>query len=368
MTASGTGAAKHVVAAPGVLGVLVACMRLEPDAVAGLSARLPEERFVPWKRGGEAFDSLRWPLDLDASLALAAARALAPSRPELASVVADVMRAGLGAAELRVIARRLLARQLGASGADERTLRAAAPDATDADVRSLADPPWPAYELALCAALANACYAAADGLPAYDVQRTMARRSAEPAATVVAEALDRGAWDQSDVVAEAERLAALGAPLSASRESAVLELATAADLRAALLPSFAEIFPDAGERFAIPRSYAEFLDGRSAATGPPARSFWGLALHGARSAAEATRHFGDLYRGNTARARASGIWLAAASFRERDRVFVCCDRARDAAFGGVVAMQDDHPWLTGSLRLGWPSWDAFLDSAMVEAR
>ncbi|APR82855.1 Hypothetical protein A7982_08204 [Minicystis rosea] len=140
---------------------------------------------------------------------------------------------------------------------------------------------------------------------------------------------------------------------------------TAAQLHDALLPYFAEMFDDAASRFALPRAYAKFLDRDAAREVRAAPGFWDLDLYDAFLAALQTKRYGDLFRRDLDRVRAAGIWIVAASVRDRDLVLVCCDRARKSMFGRVITMTDDHPWLGGVPPTSWPSWKSFLSGATV---
>jgi hypothetical protein len=100
---------------PGLFFYLVRDGVLSAEAVAPLIDALPEEKIVQTAvRGGEAFDSTRWPVARDAAIANFAARRLGESAIDHA--LGEIARAGGDRAELDRLAKTALAQWMNAGG------------------------------------------------------------------------------------------------------------------------------------------------------------------------------------------------------------------------------------------------------------
>lgn len=177
-----------------------------PASLLGpLLSRLPPEAYVGTdRRGGEAFDSRRWPVGRDARMASFVARRYRDRRVD--AMLAAIEGAAGETAPLRALARRASARSLAAAGAGLEVLMMIWPDAVDDDRRCFAETPWP-LETALCVeALAHAHYQAADGLYAYHVHRGLPGPGAEAAARLARAAIEAGRVTAAEVVAAAIEL------------------------------------------------------------------------------------------------------------------------------------------------------------------
>lgn len=172
------------------------------ESLAPLLSRLAPERYRSSPaRGGEAYDSTRWPLARDVALArwiagrdddLAVARALA----ELAAADVDLTR-------LRALARVAYARMIAACGGDTSMFTQLCTDATPADLAVFAEPRGDAATAGVIAELCSVHHAAADGLYAYHVHRRIPGPSAEAAARLAQGALGLGRITVSELVAAA---------------------------------------------------------------------------------------------------------------------------------------------------------------------
>jgi hypothetical protein len=163
-------------------------------------------------RGGEGFDSLRWPVARDAALARLAFRRLGLPPERAGETLAAIDACAGDPAELRALARVAAARRFAALGATadlySQIYRDPSPEelavfAAAADHATPATPAAPESELAATVAVTEACYQAADGLFAYHCHRGVPGMSAQPAASLVADALRGGGLTTAELVAEA---------------------------------------------------------------------------------------------------------------------------------------------------------------------
>lgn len=163
----------------------------------GLVAALPAEHYVVTdRRGGEGFDSTRWPVARDAALAREAARRLGGEEVSAALAAID-----------------------GAEG-DVEALRRAVKEALG---RVLAGGSVAAHALLL------AELGAAEGLYAYHVHRRLPGPGAEAAAHVVAAAIAAGRMTAAEVVASASALAGVAGMATPTAEIVVSRRSPAID-------------------------------------------------------------------------------------------------------------------------------------------
>lgn len=188
--------------APGLFFHLERAGEVTAEALAPLLARLPPESYVRTdRRGGEAFDSVRWPVARDAALASLAARRLAD--PRLDAALAEIERAAGDLARLRALAREGSARSFRAAGADLSLLSQLWRDAGPAEAAIFAAPPWPYESARRVELLCHAHHSAAEGLYAYHAHRRLPGSSADAAVALVREALACGRLTIEGLIAAA---------------------------------------------------------------------------------------------------------------------------------------------------------------------
>lgn len=177
---------------------------LVDEAEAGrLLALLPPEQYVQTDaRGGEAFESTRWPSGRDVRLARLALARLPDPGGHLASVAGEIEVAG-GREGLIALQRRMMARMVATAGGDLQMLEMICPGAGADEAPLLSEPPWPEGAAGLAMQLVLVHLGAADGLFAYHVYRGLPGVSSEAAATLLGEALSRGLLTASELVDEA---------------------------------------------------------------------------------------------------------------------------------------------------------------------
>jgi hypothetical protein len=187
---------------------------LDVAALAPLLAALPPEQYVRTAvRGGEGFDSRRWPVANDAALARLALRRLGLPPERVDEALAAIDACAGDPARLRPLARMAAARRFAAAGAGPDLFSKLYRDPTPEELAVFAAPApaAPDSELAAISAVIDACYQAADGLYAYHCHRGVPGMSAQPAATLVASALQGGGLTTAELVAEALELCGSGA-------------------------------------------------------------------------------------------------------------------------------------------------------------
>lgn len=186
--------------APGLFYYLVESSVLTLADLEPLLAILPAERFVLTNlRGGEAFDSLRWPVAHDAELATIAARCL--DEPALNQAIHTIEQARRDRTRLRDLARASTAQCLAAMGGDADLLRMLWPDATLEDFALFSAPLLPIETAHLIQYLCHAHYQAADGLYAFHTSRGIPGPSAPPAASIVERAIKAGKLHPDELIA-----------------------------------------------------------------------------------------------------------------------------------------------------------------------
>lgn len=172
------------------------------EALAPLLSRLPPESFVRTEaRGGEAFDSVRWPVARDAALASLAARRL--GEPTLAAAQAEIDAAAGDPARLRALARAASARVFATAGADLEMFQRLWHDAGAEEAAIFAAPPWPFEAARRVESLCHVHHHAADGLYAYHAYRGLHGPGAEPAAILVRTAIAMGRLTVDELVSAA---------------------------------------------------------------------------------------------------------------------------------------------------------------------
>lgn len=192
--------------APGPFFYLVRDGVVSEEQLAALLERLPPERHVTTAaRGGEAFDSTRWPLAFDAALASFIARR--DPDPAVTRALAAVRAAAGDPVQLRVLARIATARMFAADGGDAAMYsQLFGADPTELAVFDAA-PAAPATARRI-AYLHDAHYAASDGLYAYHLHRGLPGPAAESVAHLARRAIDEGLIAVDELVAAALTLVA----------------------------------------------------------------------------------------------------------------------------------------------------------------
>lgn len=194
--------------APGLFAVLVARGVVTPEQLAPLLARLPEEQYVRTSaRGGEGFDSRRWPLAHDAALARFIAGR--DDDPALARALLELADADGDPARLRGLARLANARLIAAYGGDASMFTQLWGAASPAELAAFTGPPADPASANCVADLCSVHHEAADGLYAYHLHRGLAGAGAEAAARLAERAIAAGRLDARELVAAA--LGLLGA-------------------------------------------------------------------------------------------------------------------------------------------------------------
>ncbi len=190
---------------PGLFAVLVRAGTVDVDALRPLLARLPpdDELVLTGARGGEAFDSLRWPLACNAALATWLAGLFDDPDRRLADTELDVYACDGDPNRLRALRRDRLVRRYASAGLDRATVRVIVPDATDVELALVDEPRWPADAAEIAADLVVAHDEARDGLYAYHVTRGDPGPSAEAAARLATRALGAGRVTVARLVEEA---------------------------------------------------------------------------------------------------------------------------------------------------------------------
>lgn len=190
---------------PGLFAVLVRAGTVDVDALRPLLARLPpdDELVLTGARGGEAFDSLRWPLACNAALATWIAGRFDDPDRRLADTELDIHACDGDPGRLRALRRDRLVRRYASAGLDRATIRVIHPDATDAELALVDEPRWPADLAEIAADLVVAHDEASDGLYAYHVTRGDPGPSAEAAARLATRALVAGRLTVARLVEEA---------------------------------------------------------------------------------------------------------------------------------------------------------------------
>lgn len=185
--------------APGLFYYLVKDSVVTIEALAPLLVLLPPEQFVLTNlRGGEAFDSKRWPVANNAAFASIAARCL--DEPALTQALQEIELARGDRLHLRALARASTAQSLAAMGADADLFLMIWSDPTPADLALFSAPRIPSETASSIQDLCHAHYNAADGLYAYHVSRGYAGPSAEAAARLVKRAIEMGTLHMDEVV------------------------------------------------------------------------------------------------------------------------------------------------------------------------
>lgn len=194
--------------APGLFAVLVARGVVTPEQLAPLLGRLPEEQYVRTSaRGGEAFDSTRWPLARDAALARFIASRY--DDPALARALLELADADGDPARLRALARLANARLIAAYGGEVSMFTQVWGAASPAELAAFTGPPADPASANCVADLCSVHHEAADGLYAYHLHRGLAGAGAEAAARLAERAIAAGRLDAEELVAAA--LGLLGA-------------------------------------------------------------------------------------------------------------------------------------------------------------
>jgi hypothetical protein len=177
------------VSAPGAFWYLLRENLVDAASVERLVARVPatDEYVRTDVRGGEGFDSKRWPIARDAALARWAALRCPDPDGCIADALArlEVLR---DVASLRALARSMAARQLAGTGMTHELFKKLWRDATGDDLGSL-DGASPPAGIEIAADVIWAHYQVADGLYAYHVHRGLPGPAAEAAARVIGAAL-----------------------------------------------------------------------------------------------------------------------------------------------------------------------------------
>ncbi len=168
-------------------------------ALAPLLAVLPPEKYISTNlRGGEAYDSTRWPVANDAALASIAAQCL--DKPALEQALQQIAGVRGDRLSLRALARASTAQSLAAMGGDADVFLMLWPDATPADLALFSAPSISPDIASMVEALCYAHYQAADGLYAYHVHRGIPGYSAEPAARIVRYAIENGKLHPDELI------------------------------------------------------------------------------------------------------------------------------------------------------------------------
>lgn len=188
--------------APGLFRVLHERGVVNDDSLAPLLELLVDEGYVRSSaRDGEAFDSSRWPLELDAALAgWIAARW---DDPAVARALGELTVADGDAARLRALTRRADARVFASAGADAAMFRRLWPDAGPAELAVFGEPREDGASAQRVADLCHAYAGAADGLYAYHVHRGLPGPGAEAAARVAEAAIGAGRITAEGLIAAA---------------------------------------------------------------------------------------------------------------------------------------------------------------------
>lgn len=187
------------VLAPGLFYYLLKDGVLTENALAPLLAVLPPEKYISTNlRGGEAYDSTRWPVANDAALASIAAQCL--DKPALEQALQQIAGARGDRLSLRALARASTAQSLAAMGGDADLFLMLWPDATPADLALFSAPQISAEIAQMVEVLCHAHYQAADGLYAYHVHRRIPGPSAEPAARIVRYAIENGKMHPDELI------------------------------------------------------------------------------------------------------------------------------------------------------------------------
>ncbi|MFV8751489.1 hypothetical protein ACNOYE_13170 [Nannocystaceae bacterium ST9] len=186
---------------PGMFDALVRAGTLDADALGKLLRRLPDEHYVSTEaRGGEAFDSRRWPLACDAALATWLARMLDDPEGRIAQTEDELdLREGVPEA-IDSLARDRMVRLYAAMGMTRAMLVQIMPKLREDELAILAEPTWPLADAQNAADLAAAHHHALDGLFAYHVHRGLAGPSADAAANLAKRALAAGRIDVAGLV------------------------------------------------------------------------------------------------------------------------------------------------------------------------
>jgi hypothetical protein len=181
---------------PHIFVLLMKSGAVTAEALAPLLALLPEERYVQTSaRGGEAFDSTRWPLRVDAELMRLAAGRM-PFDPRLSAAL-DELDATTGHEPLRTLSDQTIIRLLMAMGIPKDVIPSWYRSRARGDVLDQA--PWPEPLAQVMHAAAYAKYTAADGLWAYELHRGM-RLAAKTIAEGLEVALRAGALTASELI------------------------------------------------------------------------------------------------------------------------------------------------------------------------
>lgn len=189
----------RAVDAPGLFYYLVQDSILTLDALTPLLAILPPDEFVLSNlRDGEAFDSLRWPVAFDAEFATLAARCL--DEPTVLQALQEIEQCRGDRLRLRSLARFSTARALAAMGGDADLFRQLWPDPSIEDLALFSAPRMPVEIATTIQSLAHAHYQAADGLYAFHLHRRLPGPSANPAASIVKCALEKGTLHVEELV------------------------------------------------------------------------------------------------------------------------------------------------------------------------
>jgi hypothetical protein len=199
--------------APGPFFFLIVDGLVSIELLAPLLERLPPEQYVRTAlRGGEAFDSRRWPVARDAALAGVLARRF--DEPEIARALVEAEAAAGDAERLRRLMRRAAARLAAASGTEPSLFTQQWSDATADDLAVFSEPPWSWRVAALVTNLIAAYHAAADGLHAHHVESRRPGVSAEAVANLFCQALLEGRIEVAELIDAAMRSAGAGGPES----------------------------------------------------------------------------------------------------------------------------------------------------------
>lgn len=188
--------------APGPFFILVRDGAVPIERLAPLLERLPPEQYV--RRGGETFDSRRWPLARDAALARVVAQRF--DEPEIGQALAEADAAAGDAERLRRLLRRAAARLDAASGTEPSTFMQQWPDATADDLTVLSEPSWSWRVAAIVTNLYAAYHAAAEGLHASHLEGGSPGTSAEAVVNLTCQALIEGRIELEELIDAAMQL------------------------------------------------------------------------------------------------------------------------------------------------------------------
>lgn len=179
---------RDLIEMPGLFYFLVEAGAVPFELMEPLLSKLPEEKIVGTSiRGGEAYDSTRWPVARDAELTRFAARRFA--LPELDAALQEIERAAGDAGRLRTLSRLSLARVFASMGADTEAFQKICSDMTPAEAAVFKEPRLSPDTAPLVDYLYRAYHGAADGLFAYHAYRKIPGPSAIPAAQFLLSAL-----------------------------------------------------------------------------------------------------------------------------------------------------------------------------------